>query len=67
MSIPVGRMNSPSPDPCLTDGGDARCMSELHILQEFMHRLEPQTGGKTQRPCDYFDLIVAVDAAGYVG
>jgi hypothetical protein len=42
-------------------------MSELHILQEFMHRLEAQTGGKALRPCDYFDLIVAVDAAGYVG
>lgn len=36
------------------------------MLQEFMQRVELETGRKKIRPCDYFDLVVAVDAAGYV-
>jgi hypothetical protein len=44
------------------DGGDARCMSQLHLLNEFMYRLEC-IKGKKLRPCDYFHLIVGSDAA----
>jgi hypothetical protein len=46
-----------------TDGGDARCISELHLLNEFMNRLEDTTGKKL-RPCNYFRLIVGSGAAG---
>ena len=46
----------------LLDGGDARCMSQLYILEEYMHRLEHQSG-KRVLPCEHFDLIAAVDSS----
>lgn len=49
----------------VTDGGDARCMSQLEILREFMHRLNIDTGIE-HRPCDYFHWIGGVGAGGYV-
>jgi hypothetical protein len=47
----------------LSDGGDARCMSQLYILEEYMHRLEHKLGRKVL-PCEHFDLIAAVDSSG---
>jgi hypothetical protein len=47
------------------DGGDARCMSQLYLLREFMGRVESRTAKKT-RICEFFDLIVAVDTASCV-
>ena len=45
------------------DGGEARCLSQLEILREFMHRLNVDTGNK-YRPFDYFDWIGGVGAGG---
>lgn len=50
----------------MIDGGDSRCMSQLYILQDFMNRVQRADGQKSGRPCDYFDLIVAVDGSAYV-
>lgn len=47
------------------DGGDARCVSQLYLLREFMTRLESKTG-QGARVCDFFDLIIAVDTAALV-
>lgn len=52
-------------DLLLADGGDARCMSQLEILKEFMHRLNTDTG-VDYRPCDYFHWIGGAGAGGYV-
>ena len=52
-------------DVCLSDGGDARCMSQLYILGEYMHRLEYKLGKKVL-PCEHFDLIAAVDTSRQV-
>jgi hypothetical protein len=49
-------------DTRLSDGGDARCMSQLYILGEYMHRLEYKLGKKVL-PRDHFDLIAAVDSS----
>jgi len=49
----------------LSDGGDARCMSQLYILGEYMHRLEYKLGKKLL-PCEHFDLISAVDSSRQV-
>jgi hypothetical protein len=50
---------------CLSDGGDARCMSQLYILGEYMHRLEHKLGKKVL-PRERFDLIAAVDSSRQV-
>ncbi|PVF99824.1 TPR-like protein [Serendipita vermifera] len=47
------------------DGGETRCLSQLHILGEFMHRLNIDTGVE-RRPCDYFHLIVGTGAGGVI-
>ncbi|PVF99825.1 hypothetical protein CPB86DRAFT_755916 [Serendipita vermifera] len=47
------------------DGGETRCLSQLRILGEFMHRLHVDTGIE-RRPCDYFQLIVGTGAGGVV-
>jgi hypothetical protein len=52
-------------EPRLSDGGDARCMSQLYILEEYMHRLEHKLGRKVL-PRDHFDLIGAVDSSRQV-
>jgi hypothetical protein len=52
-------------DARLSDGGDARCMSQLYILEEYMHRLEHKLG-KQLHPCGHFDLIAAVDSSRQV-
>jgi len=49
----------------LSDGGDARCMSQLYIIGEYMHRLEHKLGKKVL-PCEHFDLIAAVDSSRQV-
>jgi hypothetical protein len=49
----------------LSDGGDARCMSQLYIIGEYMHRLEHKLGRKIL-PCEHFDLIAAVDSSRQV-
>jgi hypothetical protein len=46
----------------LTDGGEARCMTQLLILEEFMHRLE--TDGVACLPCEYFHLVIGAGAGG---
>jgi hypothetical protein len=46
----------------LTDGGEARCMTQLLILEEFMHRLEMD--GVACLPCEYFHLVIGAGAGG---
>lgn len=46
----------------LTDGGEARCMTQLLILEEFMHRLEMD--GVACLPCEYFHFVIGVGAGG---
>ena len=66
LSLGIQKLASPTrsygTNHSITDGGDARCISQLYLLREFMGRLESRTGKKT-RICDFFDLIVAVDTA----
>jgi len=38
-------------------------MSELKILDEFMHRIQYDVG-EPVKPCDYFDIITGVGASG---
>jgi hypothetical protein len=45
------------------DGGDARCFSQLLILEELMHRLE-YDHGRSARPCEFFHSITGVGASG---
>jgi hypothetical protein len=52
-------------DVRLSDGGDARCMSQLYIIEEYMHRLGYKPGQKVL-PCEHFDLIAAVDSSRQV-
>jgi hypothetical protein len=52
-------------DARLSDGGDARCMSQLYILQEYMHRLGYKLGAMVL-PRGHFDLIAAVDSSRQV-
>ena len=59
--IPLNRRERVHIYPIL-DGGDAGCMSQLYILEEYMHRLEHQSG-KRVLPCEHFDLIAAVDSS----
>jgi hypothetical protein len=49
----------------LSDGGDARCMAQLYIIGEYIHRLEYKLGRKVL-PCEHFDLIAAVDSSRQV-
>jgi len=46
----------------LIDGGEARCMTQLLILDEFMHRLEMD--GVSCLPCEYFHLVIGAGAGG---
>ena len=52
-------------DARLSDGGDARCMSQLYILEEYMHRLGHRLG-RNVLVRDHFDLIAAVDSSRQV-
>ncbi|KIM23602.1 hypothetical protein M408DRAFT_53274, partial [Serendipita vermifera MAFF 305830] len=47
------------------DGGDARCYSQLLILEELMHRLE-YDHGRSVRPCEFFHSITGVGAGGVI-
>lgn len=47
------------------DGGDTRCISQLKILGEFMHRLEMDLK-KPIRPCEYFNFMTGVGAGGVI-
>ncbi|KIM20141.1 hypothetical protein M408DRAFT_30615 [Serendipita vermifera MAFF 305830] len=47
------------------DGGDARCFSQLLILEELMHRAE-YDHGRPVRPCEFFHSITGVGAGGVV-
>lgn len=50
-------------DYLLIDGGNVRCLSQLKILQELMHRVETDTG-KTILPCEFFHSMTGVGAGG---
>lgn len=47
------------------DGGDARCISQLVILDELMNRLGHDHGRKV-RPCEYFHSITGVGAGAVI-
>ncbi|CAE6401874.1 unnamed protein product [Rhizoctonia solani] len=46
------------------DGGGARGLSSLIILQEVMHHVENTTDGKTIHPYEHFDIIAGTGTGG---
>ncbi|CAG7848122.1 SubName: Full=Uncharacterized protein {ECO:0000313/EMBL:CCA76006.1} [Serendipita indica DSM 11827] len=47
------------------DGGDGRCISQLYILREYMHRISHDLNHEVS-PSDHFHLITAVGPAGVI-
>ncbi|CCA69846.1 hypothetical protein PIIN_03786 [Serendipita indica DSM 11827] len=52
------------------DGGEARCMSQLHILCALMHQIQleghPEDPDAVVLPCEVFDLIGGSEAGGVI-
>jgi hypothetical protein len=47
------------------DGGDLRCLSQLKMLAEFLHRVQwRRNSAKPLLACEYFNMIGGVGPAG---